>query len=119
GSSLPRATCLARACSLPPCAARASCTRRSSTSACMARALSANACERGLMREAITGMAASQHLYRHGHRFAAADAQRGHAALATGLAQRPQQRGVQARARGADGMTQRSGAAVDVDLFVG
>src|SRR3954470_714015 len=55
-----------------------------------------------------------------GHRggFAAADAEAGHAALQAALAQRAEQRHQDARARGADRMAQRAGAAVDVHLVV-
>ena len=55
---------------------------------------------------------------RHRRGFAAADAQAGDAALAAVLAQRAEQRHQDARARGADRMAQRAGAAVDVDLVV-
>src|SRR3982074_2691651 len=51
--------------------------------------------------------------------FAAADAQARDAALQTVLAQRADQRHQDPGARGADGMTERAGAAVHVDLVVG
>src|SRR5690606_3814404 len=60
----------------------------------------------------------SDHLESDRDRLAAANAQRGDAPLATGLAQRPEQRDHQARARAADRVAQRGRAAVQVDLFV-
>ena len=48
GSSLPRAVCLARAASPPPCSTFANCVRRSSTSARMAAALAWKSAERAL-----------------------------------------------------------------------
>src|SRR5450830_1470650 len=55
---------------------------------------------------------------RHRRRFAAADAQGRHAALAAGFLQGAQQGDDGARARGADRVAQRARAAVDVDLAV-
>src|ERR1017187_5447994 len=53
-----------------------------------------------------------------GGSFAAADAQRGDAALQLAALERMHERGDDARARSPDRMTEGAGAAVDVDLFV-
>src|SRR5690606_33994459 len=59
----------------------------------------------------------SGELERDGGGFAAADAERRHAALAALLAQRADQRDDQPRAGGADRMPQCEGAAVEVELL--
>src|SRR6056297_614720 len=117
-SSLPRSTCFARARSLPPSAVAASLAPSSSTSPCMWRAFCATRPSAGSRWLFRTGTV-SDRLDTDGHCLAAADAQRGDAAPAAAFAERVQQRDEDARARGADGMAQGAGAAVDVDLLVG
>src|SRR5437879_5373098 len=56
GSSFPRATCLARAASSPPCAARPTLARRSATSAAIAPAFAWNSSERGFSLLLMTGI---------------------------------------------------------------
>src|SRR5437773_6580742 len=56
GSSFPRATCLARAGSSPPCAARSTLARRSATSSASARAFAWNSSERGFSLLLMTGI---------------------------------------------------------------
>src|SRR5260370_15800552 len=56
GSSFPRATCLARADSSPPCAARSTLARRSATSAAIATAFAWNSPERGFSLLLMTGI---------------------------------------------------------------
>src|SRR5437667_1484342 len=58
----------------------------------------------------------SDPLHQHGAAQAAADADRRHAAPASGADQRIQHMEHDARTRGADGMTERNGTAVDVEL---
>src|ERR1700732_2821198 len=58
-------------------------------------------------------------LHRDRGRFAAADAQRSDAALQILRFERMQQRDDQARAGGPNGMAERAGAAVDVQLLAG
>src|SRR6267378_1187413 len=56
GSSFPRATCLARAGSSPPCAARPTLARRSATSPAIAPAFAWNSSERGFSLLLMTGI---------------------------------------------------------------
>src|SRR6267378_4730622 len=56
GSSFPRATCLARAGSSPPCAARPTLARRSATSPVIAPAFAWNSSERGFSLLLMTGI---------------------------------------------------------------
>src|SRR6266513_613779 len=56
GSNFPRARCLARAASSPPCAARSTFARRSATSAAIARAFAWNSSERGFSLLLMTGI---------------------------------------------------------------
>src|SRR5208337_4824541 len=60
----------------------------------------------------------SEHLDGHGGGFAAADAQRGDAALQSVFRQRRHQSDQDARARGADRMAERAGAAMDIHLVM-
>src|SRR5262245_40970093 len=69
-------------------------------------------------RRRLPRLARSEQFHRHRRGFAAADAQRGHALLPAVFLQRPQQRDHHACAAGADRVTQRTGAAVHVDLLV-
>src|SRR5438034_8662877 len=62
-------------------------------------------------------MLVSDALHRDRGGFAAADAERGDTAFEILRFQRVQQRHDQPRAGGADGMAQRAGAAIDVELF--
>src|SRR5450830_950725 len=75
---------------------------------------------RPMPREApmMSAVGISGQLDADGRRFAAADAQRRHAALAAAVLQRAQQRDDDARAGGADRVAQRAGAAVHIDLAV-
>src|SRR5207344_3266543 len=59
-----------------------------------------------------------RHLDRHCGGFAAAYAQRSHAALSATRPERGDQRHQNARARRADRVAERAGAAVDIDLLV-
>src|SRR5258708_5219251 len=56
GGSFPRAACLARADSSPPCAARSTLARRSATSAAIAPAFAWNSSERGFSLLFIAGI---------------------------------------------------------------
>src|SRR5258706_5224565 len=56
GSSFPRAACLARAASSPPCAARSILERRSATSAAIAPEFAWNSSERGFSLLLMTGI---------------------------------------------------------------
>src|SRR4029079_4968346 len=60
----------------------------------------------------------SDHFHSYGRRFAAADAQRGDAALPPALPEGVEQGDDDARAAGADRMAERGRAAMDVDLLV-
>src|SRR5579885_872160 len=55
-------------------------------------------------------------MHAHGDAHAAADAERGEALLGVALLHLIEQRGENARARGADRMTEGDGAAIDVEL---
>src|SRR5688572_30704284 len=66
-SSLPRATCLARAASSPPCETAAAFSRRSSTRPRMRSALARNSAGRGLRWLLITGMRSALSDARVGH----------------------------------------------------
>src|SRR3954464_2475355 len=117
--SLPFCTSLSSAASifLRPLSAQSRCASTSTTSMpdCAATwAMPPPICPAPMTPIFATCILALDH---HGDRFAAADAQRRHAALLALRLQRVQKRRQNARARGADGMAERHGAAMHIDLL--
>src|SRR5579872_4132742 len=116
GSILPREVWRSRAASSPPSRIAASLSRMSETSDSIAAALAMNSRAPGSMW--LTSAVISEQLDGDCGGFASSDAQTRNAALQTALSQRMQQGHENARTRRTDGMAERAGPAIHIDLFM-